>query len=86
MPFEPPFRDRAIERSAELIWRATRLEKLSVDQLDIDAAILDRLGGIGNSTSVRAATSGLLSRRSETNLTINVSPLALSPRLRRRRS
>jgi hypothetical protein len=45
MPFKPSFFNRAVKRSAELIWRAAGLQELGVDQLDINPAILHGLGG-----------------------------------------
>jgi hypothetical protein len=44
--FEPSLFNRAGKRSAELIRRAAALQKMGVDQLDINPAILHGLGRI----------------------------------------
>ena len=45
---QPAFGDRADESGVELIRRAASIEERSVDQLDIDAAVLNRLDPIGD--------------------------------------
>src|ERR1700739_438082 len=47
VPPQPAQRDRALQRRAVLIRRAASLEERAVDQLDIDAAVMDRLDPVG---------------------------------------
>ena len=45
---QPAQQDRALQRRAVLIRRAASLEERAVDQLDIDAAVMDRLDRVGD--------------------------------------
>ena len=48
MARQPTFVDRPLDTGAELLCRAAGHYEGSVDQLDVDQAVLGRLGGVGD--------------------------------------
>jgi hypothetical protein len=48
VPLDPVGSDRLREAGAELVRRAAFLEETTVDQFDVNPAVLGRLGGVGD--------------------------------------
>jgi len=76
---QPAALDRELEAGAVFGQGALELgQERPVDLLDVDAAVLHWLEGVGSSSSLRAATSGSAYERSGTNFIWYLCPLSLS--------